>query len=230
MTTIDVILRIGFAFLLGIIIGYQREYHNRPAGIRTHIIVCLGSALIALVQQEIYLQAREFLIQNQNIAGLTTGDPTRLIAQVISGIGFLGAGTIIITKRSVTGLTTASSLWATAAIGIALGTGLYKIAVIGFIFLFISLAFTKKYFKLPSLRRLEIKYLHRKTSKEFIEVYFSERHIDIHDYDFSVDVINQERVYREVYTINTDKQMDLTKIIEDLMSHENIISIRIVEI
>lgn len=230
MTTIDVILRIGLAFLFGIIIGYQREYHNRPAGIRTHIIVCLGAALIALIQQEIYLQAREFLIQNQDISGLTTGDPTRLIAQVISGIGFLGAGTIIITKRSVTGLTTASSLWATAAIGIALGTGLYEIAGIGFIFLFISLAFTKKYFKLPSLRRLEIKYLHRKTAKEFIEVYFSDRHIEIHDYDFSVDLIDHERVYREVYTINTAKKMDLTKIIEDLMNHENIISIRIVEI
>ncbi len=113
-----IILRLVLAVLLGGAIGFERGRSGRPAGLRTHILVCLGSTLAIMTNQYIF----EFF-------GIS--DPTRLAAQVISGIGFLGAGTIIVTGRhQVKGLTTAAALWATACMGLAIGIGFYKAAIV----------------------------------------------------------------------------------------------------
>jgi len=114
---ISVIVRLLMAVVLGGIIGFERGRAGRPAGLRTHILVCLGSTLAIMTNQ--------FIWQRYGV-----GDPTRMAAQVISGIGFLGAGTIIVTGRhQVKGLTTAAGLWATACMGLAIGVGFYKAAV-----------------------------------------------------------------------------------------------------
>lgn len=131
-TLITVIIRLFLATLLGGIIGYEREHYNRPAGIRTHTLVCLGSALIMLVSEYIYS------FYGENV------DPTRLGAQVISGIGFLGAGTIIKEGLSVKGLTTAASLWAISCIGLAIGMGFYSGAIIATVIIYFTLQFLKK--------------------------------------------------------------------------------------
>ncbi len=115
----SIILRLVMAVLCGGIIGFERGRAGRPAGLRTHILVCLGSTLAVLTNQ--------YVFQTYGVS-----DPTRLGAQVISGIGFLGAGTIIVTGRhQVKGLTTAAGLWATACMGLAIGIGFYKAAVVG---------------------------------------------------------------------------------------------------
>ncbi len=120
-------LRILAAFLLGGIIGMERGMKNRPAGLRTYMLVCVGACLIMLTNQYIY-----------QVFG--TGDPVRMGAQVVSGIGFLGAGTIIVTKRNqIRGLTTAAGLWAAAAVGLALGIGFYEAAVLGGALVFVIL-------------------------------------------------------------------------------------------
>ncbi len=112
-----VILRLLLAVILGGAIGFERGRAGRPAGLRTHILVCMGSALAVMTNQ--------YIMEQYN-----TGDPTRMAAQVISGIGFLGAGTIIVTGRhQVKGLTTAAGLWATACMGLAIGIGFYKAAI-----------------------------------------------------------------------------------------------------
>ncbi len=112
-----IILRLLMAVIFGGVIGFERGRAGRPAGLRTHILVCLGSTLAIMTNQ--------YVFQEYNI-----GDPTRLAAQVISGIGFLGAGTIIVTGRhQVKGLTTAAGLWATACMGLAIGIGFYKAAI-----------------------------------------------------------------------------------------------------
>ncbi|MDF2513505.1 MAG: MgtC/SapB transporter [Herbinix sp.] len=112
-----IILRLLLAVVLGGIIGFERGRAGRPAGLRTHILVCLGSALAIMTNQ--------YITERYNV-----GDPTRMAAQVISGIGFLGAGTIIVTGRhQVKGLTTAAGLWATACMGLAIGIGFYKAAI-----------------------------------------------------------------------------------------------------
>lgn len=112
-------LRIFCAIFIGGLLGLDRGLKNRPAGMRTYMLVCAGSCLIMLTNQFIYQSTG-------------TGDPVRMGAQVVSGIGFLGAGTIIVTRRSqIKGLTTAAGLWAAAGVGLALGVGFYFGAALG---------------------------------------------------------------------------------------------------
>ena len=108
---IDLIMRLSLALVLGGAIGLEREYRAKEAGFRTHFLVALGSALFCVVSQFGF--------------GFDLKDSSRVAAQVVSGIGFLGAGTIIFQKNVVRGLTTAAGLWVTAAIGLACGTGMY---------------------------------------------------------------------------------------------------------
>src|SRR5690606_8186930 len=107
---IEQILRILAATIVGATIGYEREIKNKPAGFFTFTLVCVGSCLIAILQQNIYLEN-------------PSSEPGRIIAQVISGIGFLGAGSIIHNRGNVKGLTTAAMLWLASALGLLIGTG-----------------------------------------------------------------------------------------------------------
>lgn len=130
---IDMVFKILIALVCGGVIGYEREYKNRPAGLRTHMLVCIGAALVMITSGLIY--------QNHSMG---TNDPARMGAQVISGIGFLGAGTIIRDRFSVKGLTTAATLWAVACIGLTIGSGYYLISVIATIVIFFSLIVFRK--------------------------------------------------------------------------------------
>ncbi len=125
-----IVIRTLLAVFIGAVIGREREINNRPAGIRTHALVCLGSAVIAMIQIKVINNAAEAVRINPAMAEVLTVNSGRIVAQVVSGIGFLGAGTIIINKGSVRGLTTAASLWVVACIGIAIGYGYYEIAII----------------------------------------------------------------------------------------------------
>ena len=113
---VDLTIRLSLAMILGGAIGIEREYRAKEAGFRTHFLVALGSALFCVVSQYGF--------------GIDLKDSSRVAAQVVSGIGFLGAGTIIFQKNVVRGLTTAAGLWVTAAIGLACGTGMYGAAAI----------------------------------------------------------------------------------------------------
>ncbi|MPN07825.1 Protein SapB [bioreactor metagenome] len=132
LNTTSIIIRIILAMVCGGLIGLERSIKNRPAGFRTYMIVCLSSALVMMTNEFIYL--------NYN-----SGDPARLGAQVISGIGFLGAGTILVTSRSqVKGLTSAAGLWSSACLGLAIGIGFYYGAIIVAIAVFLIVTFFKK--------------------------------------------------------------------------------------
>jgi putative Mg2+ transporter-C (MgtC) family protein len=117
------LLRLSMAAALGGAIGMERELRERQAGLRTHLVVCLGSALFTLVSAYGF---HEFLVSG---GSLVRTDPTRIAAQIVSGIGFLGAGAIIRQGLSVRGLTTAATLWLVAAIGMATGAGYYSAAL-----------------------------------------------------------------------------------------------------
>jgi len=114
VTEIELVLRLILAFALSGLVGFEREVALKPAGLRTHILVGLGSALITIL----------------SLYAFPGSDSARVAASIIVGIGFLGAGTIIKTKDKVIGLTTAASLWITASIGVATGAGFYSIAII----------------------------------------------------------------------------------------------------
>ena len=118
------LLRLSIAAGLGGAVGLERELREREAGLRTHLVVCVGSALFTLVSAYGF---HDFLV---NGGSLVRADPTRIAAQIVSGIGFLGAGAIIRQGLSVRGLTTAATLWLVAAIGMACGAGYYDAAII----------------------------------------------------------------------------------------------------
>ena len=133
VTILSIIVRIILAIVLGGIIGLERGTRNHPAGFRTHILVCVGACLAMLTNQYVM----------ENISQLT--DPTRLGAQVITGVGFLGVGTILITGRNkIKGLTTAAGLWASACMGLAIGIGFYWGAIIAGICIFLALSLFSK--------------------------------------------------------------------------------------
>lgn len=127
LTYLSIALRIAAAFVMGGALGWERERRSRAAGLRTYMLVCVGACIIMLTNQYIYQVFH-------------TGDPVRMGAQVVSGIGFLGAGTIVVTKQNqIKGLTTAAGLWAAAAVGLALGIGFYEAALIGGLLIFLIL-------------------------------------------------------------------------------------------
>lgn len=113
----EYILRILVACICGIVIGYERENRNKEAGIRTHAIVALGAALIMVVSKYGFGDIVEY-------------DASRVAAQIVSGIGFLGAGIIFVRNNAVSGLTTAAGIWATSGVGMAIGSGLYFVGII----------------------------------------------------------------------------------------------------
>ncbi len=142
----EVALRVILAVIIGGVFGSERARHGRAAGMRTHILVCLGAALTSMTGV--------FLVDYMNY----TGDVTRISAQVVSGIGFLGVGMIIIKNNNVvSGLTTAAGIWATSIVGIALGCGFYAGAIITSIFMFIAIVLLSKLEKYK--RRNEVVYI-----------------------------------------------------------------------
>ena len=135
----SILLRLTLAMLFGGLIGLERERKRRPAGFRTYMLVCLGAALTMLLSQyEYYMITNDWAALSGEI-GIRT-DVSRFGAQVINGIGFLGAGTIIVTGRQeVKGLTTAAGLWASACMGLAIGAGFYECVLLGFLLIFLAI-------------------------------------------------------------------------------------------
>lgn len=123
ITQLEILIRLVLAAVLGSLVGFEREHMHRPAGLRTNMLVCVGSALITLT----------------SIYAISGSDPARIAAGIVTGIGFIGAGTIFRAEDKVVGLTTAASLWAVAGIGIAIGAGFYFATIVAAILIFIIL-------------------------------------------------------------------------------------------
>lgn len=127
LNTTSIILRLCLSTLIGGILGIERGFKNRPAGFRTYILVCVGATIVMMTNQ--------YIVQT-----FQASDPARMGAQVVSGIGFLGAGTIIITKRNqIKGITTAAGIWVSGGLGLAVGIGFYEGAVWGALFIFLAM-------------------------------------------------------------------------------------------
>lgn len=134
METWEVIIRLVLAAVLGALIGVERESLSRPAGLKTYTLVCVGSALVMIVSIEMFVEYKHWA----NV------DPGRIAAQVVSGIGFLGAGTILREGASIKGLTTAAGLWVVACIGLAAGAGMYTASIISTILILLVLVYFYK--------------------------------------------------------------------------------------
>jgi len=164
-----VLERLIVSVIVGGLVGYEREFKNSPAGFRTHILVCLGATIISLIT-EYDIQKMMTIAQNPMYSGFIKVDIARLGAQVISGVGFLGAGTILRDKGSVRGLTTAATLWTVACLGLAVGRGLFALSLTGALIVFIILSVFKKADKVIQKDITWKKGFRRKNKKSEIEV------------------------------------------------------------
>jgi putative Mg2+ transporter-C (MgtC) family protein len=182
LTPVETIVRLSVAAILGSVIGWERQRKEGAAGLRTHMLVCLGSALVMLVSafgfEDILGRADVVL------------DPSRIAAQVISGIGFLGAGTIIFLRPQVIrGLTTAAGLWTVAAIGLAVGAGLYLAATAATTIALLILAAIKplerRMMELRKGKQIAVIIDSKKVSLDDIHAILTRNHIELSDISFS---------------------------------------------
>ncbi|MBO6222689.1 MAG: MgtC/SapB family protein [Bacteroidales bacterium] len=150
------LLRLLVAGILGTMVGLEREYRAKAAGYRTHFLICLGSATFMLVSQYGFDAVLKEFGGSANSMRL---DPARIAAQVVSGIGFLGAGTIILQKQIVKGLTTAAGLWALSGVGLAIGAGMYVVGIASTLLILVGLEVLRFFFKGLGLRSLGLEIL-----------------------------------------------------------------------
>lgn len=220
----ELTIRILLAILLGGMVGYEREVKGQSAGFRTHILVCVGATMIALIQIRATNQILTMAAGTPDYLQILSMDNTRLTAQIISGIGFLGAGTIIVTKRSISGLTTAASIWTTANIGIALGMGFYDIALIGAFIIIATLTFIKRKLNITVGEHLVVRYVDEEVQKK-IGSYFEEQAITYFSAEFRMenDLATQDTTYTEHYTLNIPSGSFISQIIQDIGRIESVI-------
>lgn len=134
-----IIFRLLVGTIISLLIGYDRRTKNSTAGLKTYPLVCLGSMIFTIISISSVFTVINLLPENDSLKEIISIDPNRTISQIVTGVGFLGAGTIIVTKKGVVGLSTASSLWAVASLGCAIGMGNYLVAILGCIIILVIL-------------------------------------------------------------------------------------------
>lgn len=218
---LDLVLRLTLSLLLGGIIGYEREKKSRPAGFRTHILVCVGSTLLMLISAYAF----------GSFAGLqgVQMDPTRLAAQVIPSIGFLGAGTILRNEFSVTGLTTAASLWVASAIGLAVGAGFYWGAFVAtalvLISLFILNKVERKFFAGSQLYSLKILSLSEPGIIGGISGKLTDRKVTIRHLTVDEEKREERFVFQIGLTVKLPRKLSILELTEEVKQVEGILSV-----
>ena len=217
-TLTAMLLRLLLAFVCGGVIGAEREFKRRPAGFRTHILICLGAAVTAMTSQYLFLER-----------GLYT-DVGRLGAQVIAGIGFIGAGTIIVTgRRQVKGLTTAAGLWASAIVGLTCGAGFVECAVFAtVVILFAEIVLIKFEFKFAKSGRLctlYIEYTKPDTIQDVLEM-MSERSLKVSNLEVSrTQGEDEEHRYYALLSVQTTPKMGGTELVPAITSLPNVFAV-----
>ena len=197
----DFVLRLLVAGILGAIIGLDREYRAKEAGYRTHFLVSLGSALIMIVSQYGFQE----IIKESSV----TLDPSRVAAQVVSGIGFIGAGTIIFQKQIVRGLTTAAGIWATAGIGLAVGAGMYTIGIAAVILTLIGLELLSYVFKSVGMKSSMITFSTdtKNTLKKIAEKFNSKEYLIV-SYEMETQPSGEAECYQVTMVIISKRNPD----------------------
>ena len=217
--TVEVVsFRLLLAVIFGGIVGYTREKDNKPAGFRTHILVCFGAAVISMVQDQLRLNILELASVNLKLSGVIKTDLGRLGSQVVSGIGFLGAGSIMKEKgETVGGMTTAAGIWATGCAGLGIGWGFYNLAIPAIVFMLVIIVIFKKFepkiVKKTKLLKFEVKFLEDKNyAKGLLATYevFNQKLIKITQID------KNQAENTAIFTVNMDEKIDISDIIVSL--------------
>ena len=217
VTLLSVAVRMLLAVLCGGAIGIEREYKRRPAGFRTHILICLGAAMTTLTSQYLYL-----------VMGLFT-DMARLGAQVVAGIGFIGAGTIIVTRRQrVKGLTTAAGLWTAAIVGLAIGAGFYEggLATTALVLL-AELVFSRLEYRIlanaPEIN-LYIEYRDRATLDELLRLY-REQGLKVVNLEITRSKGSEKRNACAIFTVRMDRKHTVEGLLRDILAVDGVFQV-----
>ena len=217
-------LRLLLAVMVGCVIGIERERKNRPAGMRTHVLVCVGAALISVMETYMIADALGLnLLHGNSGISVTMG---RISAQVVSGIGFLGAGTIFISQKKIAGLTTAASLSNVACLGLASGMGFYGIAIAGCVIVIITLTILQRVVHVNAVKNVEVKFMHRVETIAFINEYFQNIGVRVLDIDFHVDNMGKYNLYTNLYTLDMQGKTTYKDIVNHLSESPNVQGIR----
>ena len=218
VTLLSVSLRLLLAVICGGVIGIEREFKRRPAGFRTHILICLGAAMTTLTSQYLYLYMGQYT------------DMARLGAQVVAGIGFIGAGTIIVTRRQrVKGLTTAAGLWAAAIIGLALGGGFYE----GGLFATLLILIAELFFSRVEYRMLKnapevnlyVEYNDNRTMDVLLQE-FREHGLKILNMGIIHSKSNEEHNACAIFTLRLHKGLDVEQLQQGIQATAGVVSVR----
>ncbi|KPU46282.1 putative Mg(2+) transport ATPase [Oxobacter pfennigii] len=223
----EVLLRLVLAIVIGGLIGYEREFKNRPAGFRTHILVCIGAAVISIMQMYSVQETTDLIMKNPILSSALKADIGRMGAQVVSGVGFLGAGTIIHYKGSVKGLTTAASLWVVACIGLAVGHGYYYLSILSTASVYFVLVALRKvetrFFEDANNIKVKINYLNKKDTLAKLENYFMSNEHKIIDIEFVQEY--EEGEDTAIYTLSLPRHLKAEKILFDLSEIQEILKV-----
>ena len=214
-------VRILAAVLIGAIIGIDREIKDRPAGMRTHVLVCLGAALIGLVEQQTVAHVVALGAAHINVS------VGRLTSAIVSGVGFLGAGTIVIADRRISGLTTAASLWCAACLGLAVGAGFTTMASMACLVVMVVLKLMQRIVHVKTYKRLEVQFVHRGDTLSFIRETFGKMQVSVIDQDFHAESMKDgQNLYTNVYTLTMQGTVRYQELIATLAEHPNIKTVR----
>lgn len=183
---VEVTIRLVIAIMIGAAIGMERETNHQSAGLRTNIVVCVSACLLTIIQKETSYMVIRMSMENPDLQSVLSTDFTRLTAQIVSGIGFLGAGAILTTRSdTISGLTTAATIWGVAGLGIAVGMGLYYLAIVTCVILLIVLYVLKRIVKIGELFQLDIKVTDRSAIEKFNQ-FFKDHNLKTTDEDFKM--------------------------------------------
>ena len=219
----EIILRITMAIIIGGAIGYERGQNNRPAGFRTHILVCLGATIVSLVQDNLRISILTYAIANPMMAKAVKTDLGRIGAKVVSGIGFLGAGTIMRGKGVIGGLTTAASIWVTGCIGLGIGWGFYYLSILGGLAVLVTLGT----FKIVERSLIDNRIIN-KVSIEFnpeksYEENISETYKILKEMRIKVKTMKKDEQEKSVlYTLNIPKGIQRFDLISNISSCDHV--------
>lgn len=218
VTLVSTFFRLLLACVIGGFLGLERSYNNKPAGFRTHILVCLGGCVASLTGLYLYL-----------VAGLAT-DMSRIGANVISGLGFIGAGTIFVTHRkTIKGLTTAAGLWTAGIIGLAIGAGFYEG---GFIAMILVLLTETVFTRLRDLIQhtppstLAVSYTNREELDKILN-YLRNKNCKITNLKVAGNMNAQVALYNALITLQPNEDMDFPDLCKDLEQIEGVVSAEI---
>jgi putative Mg2+ transporter-C (MgtC) family protein len=226
----EILIRIFTAIVTGGVIGLEREIKNKPAGFITHIVLCVGAAVIAIIQLKLTYQSIAIMRVNPDLAAGMKVDNGRLIAQVISGVGFLGAGTIIQNKGSVKGITTAATLWLTACLGIAVGLGYYVLAL-GTAAVATSMILILKKIELHHIekrmkKKIQIIYVADPAVETKIKNYLLTKRIKIRGKNFLSEIYNGEETERKtIFTLMVPKFINIASMVDEMKKMDDVINV-----